>query len=245
MTTITHAAGILRLLASGVNQITSLANELNEPKSKVHRILTEMAEVGFVVRDPVKRHYYLGPLFLRLTEDPHQAHQRLLKTVAADMRHLHTLTEETVAIHIQIGTQKYCLEEIRGTHSLTFTAGKGSYAQIYAGASGKALLAQLSDAELDHVLQHVPLVKVGETTITDKSLLQDDIRGARERGYAESIGERIPQSACVSAPIYGYAVPASISVFGPDFRFAAKMGEVGPLVVSIAKKISRSLQLTT
>jgi DNA-binding IclR family transcriptional regulator len=63
------------------------------------------------------------------------------------------------------------------------------------------------------------------------------------RGWAQSVGERVPGAASVSAPIYDAAVlVAALSISGPIQRFGTSPGKrYADQVVAAAKRIQHTL----
>jgi DNA-binding IclR family transcriptional regulator len=239
---ITRAADILKILAEGVNRITDVSRGVGLSKSTTHRFLKSLEMSGLVTRDRLTRRYHLGPLSLNLASKPIIAHQTLIACAFEDMRRLRDLTGETVVLHVRIGLERICLEELQSLQNLKYTAGKGATAPIYTGSAGKILLSHLEDNELQPLLKHLQLVPIGPNTITDKDRLLEELKIAKEQGYATSFGERISGSASISVPVENYLCPVALSVLGPDNRFS--LGVIMELLREIkegAAQISRNL----
>jgi DNA-binding IclR family transcriptional regulator len=90
------------------------------------------------------------------------------------------------------------------------------------GASGKAILAALPEAELAEYLSRAALTPLTSATIIDAVELQRQVRAARASGVASSRGERIPGAVGVAAPVFGPSgrVVGSVLVTIPEFRHA-------------------------
>jgi DNA-binding IclR family transcriptional regulator len=139
------------------------------------------------------------------------------------MKNLRDLTRETVVLHILVGTQRVCLEELESLENIKYSAAKGSVSPIYTGAAGKALLSQLKENDLQLLLRNLRLDPIGPNTIKNHKILLKEVQKARRQGYATSFGERVAGSAAISVPIEKYICPVALSVLGPDNRFPLKI----------------------
>jgi DNA-binding IclR family transcriptional regulator len=220
---ITKGADILRNLSEGIDRISDLSKNLKLSKSTAHRLLKTLEISELVMQDPITRRYYLGPLILKLASRPIIAHQNLIICAFGEMKHLRDFSRETVVLHIRIGLERICLEEVQSLENIKYMAGKGFVAPIYTGSAGKILLSELKNNELQLLVENLQLNPIGPHTITDKKTLLKELEKVRKQGYATSFGERIPGSASISAPIKNYICPVALSVLGPDNRFSLKM----------------------
>jgi len=210
---------ILKSLSQGTGRISDLSVQLRLSKSTVHRLLKSLEISGLVTEDPVKRSYYLSPLIFELASRPIANHQNLIFSAYDDMRRLRDLTRETVALHVRVGLERICLEELQSPESLKFTSGRGFVAPVYTSSIGKILLSEIENEELQLLLKNLRLVPMSSNTITDKEVLWKELQEVRRQGYATSFGERIEGAAAISAAIKNYICPAALSVWGPDNRF--------------------------
>jgi DNA-binding IclR family transcriptional regulator len=170
------------------------------------------------------------------------AHQSLIVSAYEEMKYLRDLSRETVVLHIRLGLERICLEELESLENIKYTAGKGFTAPLYTGSAGKVLLSELGDDELQLILKHLTLVRVGPNTITDKKVLLKELEKVRKQGYATSFRERLPEGASISVPIRGYVCPVALSVLGPGNRFSPKiMMEVLKEMKKSAAKVSAKL----
>ncbi len=239
---IARSAVILRILSNGIDRISDLSNELHLSKSTIHRLLKTLKTSEFVMQDPITRRYYLGPLIIELASKPFVAHESLIICGLEQMKYLRDLSGETVVLHIRIGLERICLEELQSFENIKYTAGKGFIAPIYTGSAGKILLSELNDNELQVLLNNIHLKPIGPKTITEKRVLLKELEKVREQGYATSFGERVPGSASISIPIKNYICPVALSILGPDNRFSLDiMLEVLEKMKESAARISRKL----
>ena len=236
------AVEILKVLATDLHRLTDISQSLNLNKGTTRRLLDALEKTGLVIQDSVSHRYYLGNLFLDFSSNPEIAHSALVNFAKAEMENLSKLTNETVSLHIRIGTQRICLEELPSSQVIKFMAGKGNSAPIYTGAAGKILLQALPEGELAILLENIKLVPFGPNTITDKTKLEKELKMVRKQGYALSFSERVPESAAVAALISNYIIPVALSVIGPEKRIFSKMDLIKPELIASADRVSKKLE---
>lgn len=217
---ITKSADVLKILANGTDRVSDLSGRLGLSKGTIHRLLKSLEVSGLVMQDPITRRYYLGSLILKLASKPIIAHQNLIVSAFEEMKCLRDLCRETVVLHIRMGMERICLEELQSLENIRYTAGKGFVAPIYTGSAGKILLSELEESELQLLMEKVHLVPIGPNTIIDEKRFLEELGKAKRQGYSTSFGERIQGSASISVPIKNYICPVALSVLGPDNRFS-------------------------
>jgi DNA-binding IclR family transcriptional regulator len=89
-------------------------------------------------------------------------------------------------------------------------------------------------------------VPVGALLIIERGSAGKLLNGDREalrRGWAESVGERVPGIASVSAPVYdGSIVIAAVSISGPIERFGSSPGKrYAKRLIAAAQNIQRAI----
>jgi DNA-binding IclR family transcriptional regulator len=83
-----------------------------------------------------------------------------------------------------------------------------------------------------------------ENTVIEPEKLLEELATIRHHGYALSFGEREPQIASVSVPVFDHmqGVIGSLSVTGPDVRLTrARLEELTPVAVEAGKRLSAAL----
>lgn len=216
-----RALDVLLLFTSAKSEmgITDIAQALDLSKSTVHRLLTALQNKGFVRQNPENQRYGLGLALLHLGQ---LVGDRLdLKQLARPiMNQLQEETEETVNLNIVQDGHRVCVEKVESRHDVRHFVDIGRSMPLYAGASGKVIMAYMDEHEVENVVAAGLRSYTGQT-ITDAAVLGKELQRIRERGYATSLGERVEGAASVSAPVWDYEgqVVASLTVSGPTFRF--------------------------
>jgi DNA-binding IclR family transcriptional regulator len=229
-----RAADLLFLMAErGEASLTDLAREIGSSGSAVHRILMALKKKGLVQQAGENGPYALSWSILALT-------QRL--TAEADLRTisraymivLRDHTEETVALNVRSGFQRVCIDRVEGTHEVRWHQEIGRVSPLYAGATGRALLAYFSAAELKLFFQTTKLRKVTPYTTVKRKDVVSELAVIRQQGYAIGSQDRTVGVAAIAVPIFdsGGRAQATLTVAGPAERCSPERLEhwVEPLI---------------
>jgi DNA-binding IclR family transcriptional regulator len=223
--------------------VSTIARELDLPKAVAHRILKEFTAASFLVFDDRTKQYRLGPDALAVG----MAALRSLDVPRIARPHLQALvteTKETATLSVRTGWSRVYVDQILSPHEIRMAISLGTSHPLHAGSSSKAILAHLSDAEVEEYLELSRLTRVTSSTITNVVALRTELDHVRELGYAVSLGERQAGAGSVAAPVYRASgeVFGSISLCGPRDRFDDEACErYGVLVTATAAQISKEL----
>jgi DNA-binding IclR family transcriptional regulator len=231
---------ILKALTSGPRSVTEIAAETNLAKGTAFRLLASLGYHQFVVREPGSSRYLLGPGLLPLIQEIASTFGWIGALASEPLRDLWEETGETITVHVRIGTDRVCVEEIPSAQAVRYTASVGATDPIHVGSAGKVLLAFLDERELAKLLPQLRLGAVTDRSITNRADLDAQLRQTRERGWAQSAGERIEGSAAISVPVRLPGMIAALSVLGPAQRMnEEKQQSYIPLARKTAEEIER------
>lgn len=240
-----RALDILLLFTAGQAEmgITDLAEKAGLSKSTVHRLLTALQNKGFIQQNPENQRYSLGLTLLHLGN---LVGDRLdLKRLARPtMTHLQDETGETVNLNIVRDNRRVCIEKVESRHDVRHFVEIGRSLPLYAGASGKVIMAFMEPEQVEEIIASTGLAGYTPNTITDPDAFREELSRIRQRGYATSLGERVEGAASVSAPVWDRdgKVVASLTVSGPTFRFTPERVLLFvDLLRSAADELSRAL----
>ncbi|MFD1780683.1 IclR family transcriptional regulator [Fredinandcohnia salidurans] len=217
-TTVLRAIKILNYLKEtpGPQSISYISKELELSSTIVHRLLTTLKMEGFVFQDSQSKLYSLGTVFMDyankiMTELPYAP------IVEPWLIKLRNITEETVGFYIPNGHMRLCVLEYESQQEIRRSVGVGKQHPIYAGATGRAILAFQPEETQQRVIQSLPLEK--------RQVLAEKIQATRENGYAISMGEISSNVSALSAPVFDHQhrVIGALSISGPAFRFHEEM----------------------
>lgn len=222
--------------------LTEVCHQTSLPKTTAFRYLTTLKACGFVLHDPVTDLYRVS---LRVWELGLAADERLrLREIALPaMQELRNQFNETVNLGVMEEREVVYVEAIESRHSLMMQMRPGSRDPVYSTALGKAMLAFLPEEQWS---RHIPARLTARTdrTITSESVLKEELRLTRRRGYALDQGENEEGAYCVSAPIIDQRGEplAAISLSGPASRLRDGMlAEVAAAIMAATAAISRQI----
>lgn len=155
----------------------------------------------------------------------------LAKSIVEGLR---DATGETAALFKLQQDRGICILECESRHVLSISRGVGDSLSLTRGSTGKAMLGFMEPQRQTEILATIPKG-------AQRARLEDEIRLARERGYATSRGEIFVGAVAVSAPYFDHRgnVVGSVGLYGPSARIdEAKMLEYSKLVRKAGKKIS-------
>ena len=238
---IARALKILESLAREENgySISELAQKFEIPVNSTFRIIKSLEAFGYVEED--SRRYFTTSRMLYLGYAG--MNKKGLVQNSLDMMHLlRDDINETVMLGTLVSNQVVIIEQLPSFEYVKFTTDIGHRVPVYASAPGKAILANLPQAEQDAVLNHINFKRFNDNTIPGRRVMQEEIDRICSQGYSIDNGEEITGIICVAAPVFdyrGYPI-ASIWITGPDFRMKAKgLERLGGVVAEFAEKISK------
>jgi DNA-binding IclR family transcriptional regulator len=214
-----RAVALLGLLADGPLSLRALTERSGLPRPTAHRLLTALEAHGLVARDGGA--YRLGP---RLTELAVSAGPALdLAALAGPvLGELHAESGESVQLYVRSGDRRLCIAARDAGAGLRDSVPVGALLPLDAGSGGKVLIAWSADA--DRFL----------------AVSRAEVQAVRRRGWAESIAEREPGVASVSAPVLRDGrLLGAICVSGPASRLGPAPGRrLAPLVTAAAARLA-------
>ena len=240
-----RALAALAILAASSSDcsLAELCPALKLHKSTVHRLMMVLEQHRLVVKNPETGRYRLG---LRLYELGSRAIDGLdLRGRARPyLDRLQAEFGETVFFCILDEGQVFYVEKVESRQSVRTACTVGSRAPAYCTAVGKAMLAELSEAEVSKIVRRWGLKPVTANTITTAGALQAELKAVRSRGYAIDNEEKEEGLRCVSAAVRSHSgkLAAAMSVSGPAFRMTKeRVPEIGRALMEAAAKLSAEL----
>ncbi|KQY94354.1 hypothetical protein ASD24_01990 [Paenibacillus sp. Root52] len=177
--------------------VNDLARYLNSPPSSIHRILKTLREENILHIIPETNKYTIGNEWVRLSS--FISANFGLKSVAEP--YLKKLSQDVgQSVYLAQYQEQYRkLSFILGIHSsniLQYRLELGVLQPIHIGASGKAILAFLSDEKIGEVLEQE------EVQPTDVQHIWSDVEKIRSVGFSYTFSERKNESIGFGAPIF-------------------------------------------
>ena len=224
-------------------KLKELSSMTDLNKSRIIRLCGSLRAKGYLTYDNESAAYRLGSKLLVLGI-AFKRSNTLLSLSRPFLKKLSRLTGESASLFAIDNFQRICLANSKGTHSLRFSIVEGQQVELYAGASGKVLLAYASEDFRRKIIKNTRLKKLTPDTIVDFKKLQKEFETIRGLGYAISFGERTPDTAALAAPVFNHdnEVCAAIGLAGPVPRFLKEyQSRYLKAVIGVAQGLSKNL----
>lgn len=222
--------------------LADLSRELDFAKSTIHDHLSTLESEEYVIRDGEE--YTLSLKFL----DHGMFAKNELDVSHVGQPVIEDLAEKTGAgawIVVEENGKAVPLNKAMGEKGLTTHVTVGSRSHLNHLASGKLILAYLSDERFEEIIDRHGLPEKTSNTITDIDELQEELDEIREKGVAINDREAAKGVRSIAAPIIndGEFVGA-VCVSGPANRMTDERchEEIKPLLLEATNEIELKLQ---
>jgi len=202
------------LMGSGPLTITELAERLERSPSNVLAHLRTLCDRGFAVEE--NGCYRLGLRYYEVGNRIRQDHP-LYVNGTEPVDDLAEDTGEYVWLMVEEQGLGYFLYKSGGENAVeTGAYTMGSRWHLNSTASGKVMLAQMSEQRVDEILEEHGLERMTPNTITDREELLAELDAIREEGFARDNEEAAIGIRGVAAPVRGLdGVIGTVSISGP------------------------------
>lgn len=225
--------------------VTGVATAFGIQKSASYRFLNTFKNMGYVDQTPLSDY--------TLTNRLQQLGQGIVPRV--EMRNYAYPHLEALAKHANQPSNLgfWDGQSIIYIAQKTFNGAMEGYAignriPAYCSAMGKAILAFLSEEELESYLKKTPFTAYTAKTVPNADALRQQLEEVRQQGYAVMNGEMADYLIGVAAPVFNrqglprYAVSVAGVCFGD---VAAFVGEVREALLETARELSQFLRHAT
>jgi len=238
------ALAIIETLADqdGPMGVSELCKKVNVPKTSAFFILNTLEQNQYITKTEDGK-YMLGNRFVNLG-------QSILNKI--DIRQhakpfMEELCQETgFTVHLAIldqGEAVY-IEKVESQAFVKFSTFVGQRWPLHTSGVGKALASQLSDEELEQIVEKMGLPAKTDNTVTTLKEFKAVLSAARQQGYAIEDEEGEVGIRCIGASIFGHdgKQKAAISITALRSELPAQdIPVVGEKVRRTAQKISAHL----
>jgi len=241
-----------------------LVAQLDLPTTTVHRQLSTLTDRGYLVQDPVRKSYRVGPRLLLLSSTV-LSHSDLRSTARPELEKLSATVKETINLSVMLDREIFYLDKVETFRSVVCNTKVGTRAPAHATSGGKIMLAFHDPDYVDAYCRDLPqMQRLTDRTVFSPDLLREQLAQAakaleeadreaaaagyemetaqaRINGFAIDDGEIEPGLICVGAPIFGLdqTVVAAVSIAGPTFRMKEELDVMTRAVKATAANISR------
>lgn len=235
---IDRSVDLLEALADGPRSLSEVCRTTGLSKGTAFRLLAGLGARGIVIKDPAAVNYMLGPGLLRLVQGALSGVGAIATLGRTALESLAAETGETVALHVQTGVQRVCIDEVPSQNVIRYTSSIGSVAPLHIGSAGKVLLAFMEPEAQQRTLALM------ESTYddVDAARLAAALKPIARDGLATSTGERVEGASAITVPIRSGVLLLSLSVLGPTPRLPkARLLSFVPVMRQTAAHIEDAL----
>ena len=214
---IDKAAHVLDALEAGPTTLAQLVAATGLARPTVHRLALALVHHRLVSRD-IQGRFVLGSRLVELASAAGE--DRLIASAGPVLMQLRDATGESAQIFRRQGDWRVCVASAERPIGLRDTIPVGTQLSMKAGSAAQVLLAW---EDHDRLLEGLQAARFTPTVLA----------GVRRRGWGQSLGEREPGVASVSAPVRGPSgrVIAAVSISGPIERLTRQPGRLHAEVV--------------
>ncbi len=236
---IERAFSVLRVLARGPLGVTEIAERTALPKSTVSRLLAALEQEGAVEQLEVGGGYSMGATLATLG-DAASPTGSLRSIVRPFIEELALMTGGSAGFTMRDGGRAYWVDNVDDTDELVMLADKsGQSFPLHAVPTGMAMLANISEADLDAYLRAA--VRNLDEPLEDPDAVRQRLISVRADGVMVSREELDPGVNAIAAAFRGPSGDwtGAIYVQGPSFRFPDEGDE--PRVVKLVSEAAMQL----
>lgn len=199
--------------------VTELAKVLQVNKSTSFRLLETLETHDLVEQDEVTGKYRLGLGVLRLSEKLVNSFD-IISIAKPFLHRLVETTQESAHLCVFSSGRAFIADQAISSETIKVTAKIGKVEPLHCSAVGKCLLAFRSEKEKNRLLDSMEWTAYTPGTITDRSMLEDQLVKIRENGFATDEEELTPGVICIAAPIFNHKgeVVYCLGISGPAAR---------------------------
>jgi len=237
-----QAVAILSFLATRPGPVgaTTIARELDLPRSTTYHLLGELLEADFIVHLPEERAYGLGVAAFEIGS-AYLRHDPLERLARPLLVRLVEQTSQTAQLGILQGNETVYLLKEQPRSPLTLVTDIGVRLPAHLTASGRAMLAHLPAAQVRALFPSVSSFSTrtgsGPSSLRE---LRETIRVEKQQGYAEEHGLVTAGYASVAACAFdhGSRPTAAVALTFADGVEPDRRARLGAAVVAAADALT-------
>jgi IclR family acetate operon transcriptional repressor len=171
------------------------------PKPTVHRMLAQLEQGGWLLREPDGRRYAMASRLLRLAESAlsnstqQGVRHAVLRQLVADVGESCNLTALS-------GAEVVYLDRVESAFPLRMELRPGTRVPAHCSASGKLFLAWMGARQRRALLDGLTLTRYTAHTLTERKALEAELLAIRRDGHAVDAEEFVDGLVCVAVPVF-------------------------------------------
>ncbi len=199
--------------------LKEITKRSNLPKPTAYRILNTLQQLNYVDFDQSTQQHSLSPKFLAIAN---RVINRI-NIVDISKPYMIQLREEfgeTVNLAKMIDKNIFFLNIVESSHQFRYVDTIGDRAPLHSTAIGKAVIAFLSEDEVEEIFKEYTFAQFTKNTIKNFSELKQKLKEVREAGISIDNEEGHEGVICIGVPLFdsSHWPVAAISVSIPKIR---------------------------
>lgn len=228
----------LETIAEGPRTAAEIGRVLGINRSTALRLMSELAALGYVRRDPDSKRYAPVParFYPFMADDDHADWSEFVDPALAGLR---DEFGEAAIMGVPANAAMVYLAFFPSVHLVAVRERLGTTRPMHCSALGKAYLSALDERALDSELALLTYRGGTQRAARGPIELRERLERARERGYAIDRDESFEGATCVAAPLHiGHSLVGAIGLSGPSGRFSeSRIAEVGERLVQVTGQL--------
>ncbi|YAL83474.1 IclR family transcriptional regulator [Dermacoccaceae bacterium W4C1] len=237
---VSRALDVLEVIdaAGGEVTLSEISATSGLPMPTIHRLVRTLVDRSYLRQLPDRR-YALGTRLIPLGNAAREAFgSRSTRELATVVREL----GETTNLATLDGDQLVYVGQVPSPRAMRMFTELGQHVHPHCRAAGKALLAQLDDAQARGVLERVGMPAMTPRTVTDIDELVAQLAQIREQGFATEDGEMELGVRCLAVPVPSAAARFAVSLSAPETRMTdAVQQQALPVLTAVAQRLADQL----
>lgn len=223
--------------------VSDISGKLGLNKSTVFNIGHTLDDLN-VLENQGDGKYVLGTRFYVLSNIAGKK-TPLIKTAHPYLEKINAKTKLSAFFGVRSDLRAILIDKVDSAFGIKLSSEVGTQMPVLAGAGIKAMLSQLSDSEIDEILDRTELKKYTPNSIVDKKAYKEEILSIRKEGLAYDREEYIEGMVAFGVPVRANSrgIQAAIWAVGLTSQVSHEsMLEITGLLKAIGKEIDYRLQ---
>lgn len=205
--------------------LAEVSRHFGWPRSSTFNLLGTLVNRGYLYEPRAREGYYPSPSWLPLIQKIDRA-APIPAEWQALLDRLREQTQETAVLAAISGMHAVYIATAESAQAIRYTAPVGKLVPIHATATGRALLAQLSEAERSAMLRRAVFERHTPSTLMSVEAVEQEIASSRQRGHFLGNGEFTLDLGGVALPLPVPGRHLAVLVAGPLNRMQPRLDEV-------------------
>ncbi|NYT79285.1 IclR family transcriptional regulator [Alcaligenaceae bacterium] len=219
--------------------LQEIGNLVGMPKATTFRLVNTISRAGFLVRLDDQR-YCLSGKFSRLGNIA-RGKLNVRDAALPIMTEVNRITGETITLNVASRNDRVCLEVVDTPAPLMAIVRPGEHVPMLFGATGRILLASMTDETLR---EHLNSSSDGRGI--DSEALRRELEQYRRQGYAMTRGQRIPGVTSIAVALVAPQLPElyCLALTGPSVRVDIQETQFIEIMLDAGQQVSILLGAT-